>query len=73
MLFEHSAFENANSECKRVMRPLNARSAQIHEWIRNTADMASHVHDATLTEEVISKSFKKNQNVRCFNCGNPGH
>jgi hypothetical protein len=32
------------------------------------ADVRPHVYDATLRGEVISKSFKKDQNVRCFIC-----
>ena len=39
ILIESLAFENANSECKRVIRPLKARSAPIDEWIRNIADI----------------------------------
>ena len=31
ILIESLAFENANSECKRMMRPLKARSAPIDE------------------------------------------
>lgn len=37
------------------------------------ADIGSYVYDATLIREVISKSFKKNQNARHFNCGKQGH
>jgi hypothetical protein len=33
ILIESLVFENANSECKRMMRPLKARSAPIDEWI----------------------------------------
>lgn len=31
-------------------------------------DIGSHAYGGTLIEEVISKTFKKNQNVRFFNC-----
>jgi hypothetical protein len=37
------------------------------------ADIGSHIYDGTLIEVVISKSFKKNQNVRFFNCDKQGH
>jgi hypothetical protein len=37
------------------------------------ADTGSHIYDAILLGEVISKSFNKSQNVRCFNCGKQGH
>ena len=41
------AFENSNLECKRVIRALKTRSAPIEEWIKDTADLGSHVYDAT--------------------------
>lgn len=57
-----------------MMRPLKARSSPIDEWIIDMGDNGSHVYDATtLIRKVISKSFKKNQNVWCFNCGKQGH
>ena len=37
------------------------------------ADIGPHIYNAALLEEVIPKRFKKNQNVRCFNCGKKGH
>lgn len=37
------------------------------------ADIGPHIYDDILIGEVISKSFKKNQNLRCFNCGKQGH
>lgn len=49
--------------------PLKARSAPIGEWIRDMADTGSEAYDATLIREPISKHLKKNENVRCFNCG----
>lgn len=39
ILFESLTFENAQSECKRLIRILNARSASIDERIRNTAQL----------------------------------
>jgi len=71
ILMESLAFKNTNPECKGVIRPLKARSAPIDEWIRNTADIGSHVYDATLIGEEISKTIKKIPNDRCFNCGKP--
>ena len=68
ILIESLVFENANSECKRMMRPLKARSAPIDEWIRTMAGIGSHVYDAIQIAEIILKRFKKNQNVWCLNC-----
>jgi hypothetical protein len=50
-----------------VIRPLKARLAPINEWIRNLADIASHIYNDTLIGKATSKSCKKNQNVKCFN------
>lgn len=32
-IIESLPFENANTQCKRVTRPLKARSAPLEEWI----------------------------------------
>ena len=64
------AFKNDNSECKRMIRPLKARSDPIDEWIWNIVDIGSHTYDDTWIEEVISKNFKEVQKVRCFNVVN---
>ena len=55
-LVESLAFETVNLECKRVIRALKTRSAPIEEWIKDTADLGSHVYDANIIGEVISKS-----------------
>lgn len=68
ILIEPLVFENANSEYKMVIGPLKARSPAIDEWIRRMADIGSHSYDAALIGEIISRNFKRNQNVRCFNC-----
>ncbi|KAL6067262.1 hypothetical protein STEG23_006100 [Scotinomys teguina] len=52
---ESLAFENANEACKRIIRPLKARSAPLEDWIRNTVNVESHEHDDTWIGEIISK------------------
>lgn len=56
-----------------VISPLMKRSASIDDWIQNTADTATHIYDAALIVKIIYRSFKKNQNVICMNCGKQGH
>lgn len=56
ILIETLAFKNANSGCKKEIRPLMAKSALIDECIRNTTDIGSHIYDVTLIREVISKN-----------------
>ena len=61
IIIESLAFENANSLCKRIIRPLKARSAPLEEWIQDTINIASHEHDDTWIKEVISRGLiKKN-------------
>ena len=55
ILIESLAFENANLECKRVIRTLKAKLSPIDKWIRNTADTGSHVNDAALIERIFYK------------------
>lgn len=73
ILREFLAFENANSEGKGFIRPLNTRWKSINEWIRNMVVSGSHIYDATLIGEEISKILKQKQNVICFNCVKQGH
>lgn len=49
-----------------VIKTLKARTVSVDGLIRNMADIGSHVYDATLIGKVISKIFKKSQNVRCL-------
>lgn len=55
-------FENANLECKMVIRTLKKIPAPKDEWIRNAADIGFHVYD-TWIGKTIFKNFKKNLNV----------
>lgn len=66
-------FENTNVECKRVIRPLRAKSAPIEEWIRHTIDIGPHTSkNDTWIGELLSKNMWKNQ-IRCFNYDRQGH
>ena len=71
ILTKSLAFENANSECQRLIRPLKARSPPTAAWIRDIVDIGSHVYGANLIE-VISKGII-NKNGRHFNCGKQSH
>ena len=60
IIIEFLAFENANSQWKRIIRPLKARSSPLDEWISGTINTESHDHDDAWIGEVISKGLKKN-------------
>ena len=46
--------EDANAECKEVIRPLRARSASIDEWVRYWVDVRHRSHDMTLIGEAAT-------------------
>ena len=71
IIIETLAFENANAQCKRILRPLKARSAPIEDWIRETLNV--DLYDDNLVGQLISREPRSSSNVRCFNCGMPGH
>ena len=74
ILIESLALENANVECKRIIRPLRTRSAPKEEWIRHIIDIAPHTSNVdTWIGALLSKNIKKNINFRCFNCGRQDH
>lgn len=51
-LIESLSFENVNSECKRMIKPLKATSSPTDEQIRNMDDIESHNYDAAVVEEI---------------------
>lgn len=65
--------EDANAECKEVIRPLRARSASIDEWARHTADTESCSPDMTVIGEAATRHLKMTQDFKCFTCGEQGH
>ena len=72
-IIESLTFKNANSQCKGVIRPLEARSAPLEEWILDAVNIESHEHNDPWIREVISRGLKKNWNVKCFSFGKQSH
>ena len=72
IIIESLAFENGNAKCKRILRPLKARSAPIEDWIHETVTVHLY-NDENLVRELISRGPRTSPNIRCFNCGMPGH
>ena len=56
---ESLAFENANSQNKRIIRPLKVRSSSLEEWIQDTINSETHEHDDAWIREVISRVLRK--------------
>ena len=65
ILIESLTFENANLECKNLIRSVKERSVPIEGWIRDTSHVSSHVYGANW-KEILSKCIKKNQDVDGF-------
>jgi hypothetical protein len=71
-LIEILAFENANTESQRAVRSLKARGALIDEWIGAATGIGSQEYDVNIIGQLVARSLR-NQNSRCFNCGELGH
>ena len=72
MLLQTLSFENANSECQKVIRPLKAQGASLEEYIKACADIGSEPYKANLLATALQDSYKQNL-TKCFNCGKLGH
>ena len=74
ILLESLAFENANTECKKITGPLRSRSAPMEEWIQHTMNIETFSYnDESWVGEAISKVMRRHQITRCFNCGKLEH
>ena len=60
-LIQFQDFENANGECREVIRPLKARTASIDEWIRYTIDARPLSPDMTLIGEGATRGLETTQ------------
>lgn len=69
-LIEILALKNASNECK--SRPLKAQGVRIDEWIRETTGVGSQEYNANIIGQIVPENIR-NQNARCFNCGEFGH
>ena len=71
IIIESLAFENANSLCKKLIRPLKEKSAPLEEWIRDTIIIDSPDHDYTWIGEVISRGLRKIKTSNVINMAPP--
>jgi hypothetical protein len=44
VLIETLVFENLNTECKKVTRPLKAQAVPMNEWVRDMTNISSNVY-----------------------------
>lgn len=72
LLMQVLAYENANSECKKVIQPLKAQGAPLEEYLKVCQDIGSEPYKMQLLAQVLSKANKKTD-MRCYQHGKLGH
>ena len=61
------AYENANNDCKAMLKTLRLTTTDISQFIKACQDVGTEHHRATLLTAEIKGE------VKCFNCDRPGH
>ena len=72
MLMQIVAYDNANSECKKVIQPLKAQCAPLEEYLNVCQDIGSEPYKMQLLAQTLSKANKKTD-MRCHQCGKLRH
>ena len=72
MLIEILAYENLNTKCKKVIKPLKSQVVPMDEWIWDMTDIGSNVYHANIISHTIARGLQY-QHALCFNCGKFGH
>ena len=72
LLMQVLAYENANSECKKVIQPLKAQGAPLEEYLKVCQDIVSEPYKMQLPAQVLSKANKKTD-MRCHQHEKLGH
>ena len=72
LLMQVLAYDNANSECKKVIQPLKAQGDPVEEYLKVCQDIGSEPYKMQLLAQALSKANKKTD-MRCHQCGKLGH
>ena len=73
ILLQTLAFENANTECKRILGPLKGQGASIAKYIRACSRVRGTEHQANVFAIALAKAMRPQKGGNCFRCGKPGH
>ena len=74
MLLPMLAYDNANSECQKVLHPLKAWGKLLEDYIKVCHDIGSEPYKIQLLAQAITGLKQQtNQQVKCFSCGKRGH
>ena len=71
IILKQLAFENANEECRSVLRPISETSS-LMEYLKACRDIGSMSHRAKLAA-LETFNLQKAANAKCFNCGKANH
>lgn len=67
------AYDNANTECRRVLRTFKAAGARMEDYIKAFADAGSPTYQASLLATTMKGKLRGNsKNLKCFGCGKQG-
>ena len=72
LLMQVLAYDNANSECKKVIQPLKTQAAPLEEYLKVCQDIGSEPYKMQLLAQVLSKANKKTD-MRCHQHEKLGH
>ena len=72
LLLESLAYENANAECQKALRPLKSQGAPLEEYIKACHDVGSLTHQANLLAGALQKGLQSSR-IKCYQCGKLGH
>lgn len=73
ILLQTLAYENANSECKRILDPLRGQGANIAEYVLACSGVGGVEHQANVFATAMATALKPQRKGTCFNCGKAGH
>ena len=69
MLLPMLAYDNANSECPKVLQPLKAQGRPLENYIKVCHDIGSEPYKMQLLAQAITGLKQQaNQQVKCFSC-----
>lgn len=71
MILKKLAFENADEDCQNVIRPIR-ETGPIMDYLKICRNIDSIRHRAQVAA-METYAIQKSMNVKCFNCGKPGH
>ena len=72
MLLPMLAYDNANSECQKVLQSLKAQGKPLEDYIKVCPDIGSEPYKMQLLAQTLSKG-KKDNKIKCHGCRKLGH